>query len=115
MNKIFYPKLALQNIGKNARNYISYMITCVITIAMFYIMSALTCSAQLDHYYGMNEVRIFLGYGQWIIGIFAFIFLFYTHSFIIKRRKKDLAFITSLAWKNGISLWFCCMRRSTAH
>lgn len=89
MNKIFYPKLALQNIGKNARNYISYMITCVITIAMFYIMSALTCSAQLDHYYGMNEVRIFLGYGQWIIGIFAFIFLFYTHSFIIKRRKKE--------------------------
>lgn len=89
MGKMFYPKLALQNIGKNARNYISYMITCVITITMFYIMSALTNASDLDQFYGLREVRMFLSFGQWIIGIFAFIFLFYTHSFIIKRRKKE--------------------------
>lgn len=89
MNKLFYPRLALQNIQKNARSYISYMITCIITIAMFYIMSALAYAAELDQFYGLHELRLFLGYGQWIIGIFAFIFLFYTHSFIIKRRKKE--------------------------
>ena len=89
MRRLFYPKLAFQNLGKNRRSYISYMITCIITIAMYYIISALAYAGQLDQLYGVAEVRIFLEYGQWIIGVFAVIFLFYTHSFIIKRRKKE--------------------------
>ena len=89
MSSFFYSRLALQNIRKNARSYISYMITCVITITMFYIMSVLTNATDLDQFYGLGEVRGFLAFGQWVIGIFAFIFLFYTHSFIIKRRKKE--------------------------
>lgn len=89
MRSLFYPKLAWQNLGKNRRSYISYMITCVITIAMFYIISALAQASQLDQLYGIAEIRFFLQYGQWIIGIFAVIFLFYTHSFIVKRRKKE--------------------------
>ena len=89
MGKVFYPKLALQNISKNARNYISYIITCVITIAMFYIMAALTVASELDQFYGLSQARLFLSMGRWVIGVFAIIFLFYTHSFIIKRRKKE--------------------------
>ena len=89
MRRLFYPKLAFQNLGKNRRSYISYMITCIITIAMYNIISALAYAGQLDQLYGVAEVRIFLEYGQWIIGVFAVIFLFYTHSFIIKRRKKE--------------------------
>lgn len=90
MRKYFCPRLAFQNLGKNRSSYFSYMITCVITIAMFYIMSALATASDLDQLYGLREVRAFLSYGQWIVGIFAFVFLFYTHSFILKRRKKEL-------------------------
>ncbi len=89
MSKAFYPKLAWQNIRKNSQTYASYMITCILTVAMFYIMSALTVAPEMDQFYGGSQLKIFLVYGQWIIGIFAFIFLFYTHSFIVKRRKKE--------------------------
>lgn len=89
MSKMFYPRLAAQNIRKNGQTYISYMITCVLTIAMFYIMAALTAAPEMDQFFGGNGLRIFLFYGEWIIGIFAFIFLFYTHSFIVKRRKRE--------------------------
>ena len=89
MSKVFYPKLAWQNIRKNSQTYASYMITCILTIAVFYIMSALTVAPEMDQFFGGENLRIFLFYGQWTIGIFAFIFLFYTHSFIVKRRKRE--------------------------
>ena len=59
MRKYFYPRLAFQNLGKNRSSYFSYMITCVITIAMFYIMSALATASDLDQLYGLREVRAF--------------------------------------------------------
>ena len=89
MSKMFYPRLAAQNIRKNGQTYISYMITCILTIAMFYIMASLTTAPEMDQFFGGRDVRLFLYYGEWTIGIFAFIFLFYTHSFIVKRRKRE--------------------------
>ena len=89
MNKGFYTRLAWENIIKNKRTYISYIITCILTISMFYIISALVTSPDLDTFFGGGEIKVFLVYGQWVIGFFALIFLFYTHSFLIKRRKKE--------------------------
>ena len=42
MNKSFYPKLAADNIQKNGKTYIPYMLTCMITVAMFYIIRSLS-------------------------------------------------------------------------
>ena len=37
MNKLFYPKLAGQNIIKNGKFYFPYLLTVVISAAAFYI------------------------------------------------------------------------------
>ena len=42
MNKLFYPKLAGQNIIKNGKFYFPYLLTVVISAAAFYIMTALS-------------------------------------------------------------------------
>ena len=87
MNKLFYPKLAVTNIKKNSRTYIPYMITCVCTIMMFYIMHAISINKGVESSASLGAI---LQMGTIVIGIFSVLFLFYTNSFLIKRRKKEL-------------------------
>lgn len=89
MNGLFYPKLAANNIRKNAKTYIPYILTCIFTVAMYYIMQSLTKNEGILNVYGGGTVQITLGMGCWVIAIFAFIFLFYTNSFLMKNRKKE--------------------------
>lgn len=89
MSKFFYVKLAFSNIKKNARIYVPYMLTCMGTIMMYYIIRGLALNQSMTAIRGGDEVQMIMGFGSWIIGIFAVIFLFYTNSFLIKRRKKE--------------------------
>ncbi|MFA7672537.1 MAG: ABC transporter permease [Clostridia bacterium] len=84
-----YFKLAATNLKKNARIYLPYMITCTATIMMFYIMMFLATNKGIDSMAGDSSISVVLNFGSIIIGIFAAIFLFYTNSFLIKRRKKE--------------------------
>lgn len=56
---------------------------------MFYIMNSLTYNSGLQAMSGGDTVMYVLKLGSVIIGIFAVIFLLYTYSFIVKRRKKE--------------------------
>lgn len=86
MNKLFYPRLAATNIKNNSKTYFPFIITCICTIAMFYIMDALAVNKGL----GSASLKSMLTFGTAVIGIFSAIFLFYTNSFLIKRRKKEI-------------------------
>ncbi|WP_411680161.1 ABC transporter permease [Clostridium thailandense] len=90
MNKLFYPRLALINIKKNSKTYIPFMITCICTIMMFYIMYDISINKGLDKMSGSQSLKSILSLGTVVIGIFSAIFLFYTNSFLIKRRKKEM-------------------------
>ena len=93
MNKSFYPKMAVTNIIKNGRFYIPYYLSCILTTAMFYNMTALEASDNLP----CGETRaIILRLGIIVIGVFSVIFLFYTNSFLLKRRKKELGLYSIL-------------------
>lgn len=90
MGKSIYLRLAAQNIKNNRRTYVPYMLTGIFTVAMFYIMNFMALNKGLDEMEGSSQLKLVLGLGVWVIGIFAAIFLFYTNSFLIKRRKKEL-------------------------
>lgn len=90
MSKMFYQKLAVINIKKNGKTYLPYILTCISTIAMFYIMHFISVNDGLDSMSGGRELKIILNLGTYVIGFFSVIFLFYTNSFLIKRRKKEL-------------------------
>ncbi len=96
MRKGFYTKLAASNIKKNSRTYIPYIITCIITAAMFYIINSLSNNESIKKLYGGETILITLGYGTYVTAIFAFIFLFYTNSFLMKRRKKEFGVLNIL-------------------
>lgn len=97
MRKWFYTRLAFSNMVKNRRTFVPYVLTAIITVAMCFMMAALTFDKGLDSLpVGAGFIRAILGLGIVIVGIFAAIFLFYTHSFLIKRRKKEMGLFNIL-------------------
>lgn len=86
MNNFIYEKLAVTNLKNNRKTYVPYIFTGVLTVMMFYIIDALSRGKGITQ----NKLKICLQYATGVIIVFAVIFLFYTNSFLIKRRKKEI-------------------------
>lgn len=80
----------MTNLKNNRKNYIPYLLTCVITVAMYYIMDAISRNPGLNVVPGSASVKVILNMGAGVVGIFSVIFLFYTNSFLVKQRKKEI-------------------------
>ena len=94
---LFYSKFAFNNLLKNKRFLVPYVLSAVFTIICFYILSSLTYGGNLDKLpQGGTVVTKVLGFGVIVIGIFSVIFLFYTYSFLIKRRVKEFGLYSVL-------------------
>ena len=89
MKLFFYPRLALDGIRKNKRMYLPYILTCIGMVMMYYIIVFLYRGEAVKAVRGAGVVREFLRLGSGVIAFFAGIFLFYTNSFLIRRRKKE--------------------------
>lgn len=91
MRKIgFYPKLAAQSIRRNGKFTLPYFLSCIFTAAMFYDLVFLSANRGVDQMRGGNYVRTLLVLGAVVVAIFSCILLFYTNSFLMKRRQKEL-------------------------
>jgi len=86
---LLYPKLSLQGIRKNKQLYLPYLLTCAAMTAIYYILSFLSLSPAISSVRGGNDAQMILTLGIGVIAVFAFIFLTYTNSFLIKRRRKE--------------------------
>lgn len=89
MNKL-YPKLAFTNIRNNRQFYLPYILTGILCVLMFYSVLGIQQNPALSGIPGGANIKIILLFGTWVIAFFSCIFLFYTNSFIVKRRKKEL-------------------------
>jgi putative ABC transport system permease protein len=101
MNKGFYPRLAAQNLKKNSRYYVPYLLTVAGTVAAFYILCALASSRDLPEHQRYVYLSAFMAVGLFVVGLFALIFLFYTNSFLMKRRSKELGLYNILGMGKG--------------
>ena len=86
MSSSIYGKLALTNLKNNRKTYIPYILTAILTVMMYYIMDGLVRNSALSE----QNLHLILVYARMVIVIFSVIFLFYTNSFLIKRRKKEI-------------------------
>ncbi len=106
-----YPKLAWTGISKNRSMYVPYILTCTGMILMFYLISFLSDNTTVGSISGGEEMQMILSLGTGIIGTFSLIFLFYTNSFLMRRRKKEFGLYNILGmgkWNLGrILVWEC--------
>ena len=92
MKSFFYPRLAFTNLKKNAKLYFPYLLTSSFTVMMFYLINYLSSHDGIDQMStGSRTMQVILNLGKIVIIIFSVIFLFYMNSFLMKRRKKEIA------------------------
>ena len=93
----FYSKFALNNLVKNKKFIIPYVLSAIFTIMSFYILSSLAFGDNLDKLpNGIDATKQVLSFGIIVIALFSVIFLFYTYSFLVKRRVKEFGLYSVL-------------------
>ena len=84
-------------------------LTGIFTVMMFYNMSFLAVAKDIGSLSDSAQLRTLLSFGAGVIAVFSVIFLFYTNSFLIKRRKKEFGLFNILGMEKKhiarIILW----------
>ena len=89
MKRGLYIRLAATGISKNKKLYYPYILTCICMVMMYYIVLFLCRSEEFRTVPGADTLQSILGFGVAVIGVFSLIFLYYTNSFLIRRRQKE--------------------------
>lgn len=97
MNSRIYSRLAVSNIKNNRKTYVPFIFTSILTVMMYYIIDALAGNDSIE----ITNVITVLRMGCDVMVVFSVIFLFYTNSFLIKRRKKEIAVYNILGMGKG--------------
>lgn len=97
MNSRIYSRLAVSNIKNNRKTYVPFIFTSILTVMMYYIIDALAGNGSIE----ITNVITVLRMGCGVMVVFSVIFLFYTNSFLIKRRKKEIAVYNILGMGKG--------------
>lgn len=92
-----YGKLAITNLKNNRKTYVPYILMAVLSVMMYYIVGGM---AQGNNGLSKN-VKMIMGYMNGLLMIFSVIFLFYTNSFLIKRRKREIGIYNILGMGKG--------------
>ena len=101
MKRGFYPRLAWSGMRKNSKLYLPYTLACIGMTAMFYILMHLADSPALELLSSSGEVSTILRLGSFVIGVFSLLFLFYTNSFLVRRRYKEFGLYNVLGMNKG--------------
>ncbi|MCI7691660.1 MAG: FtsX-like permease family protein, partial [Oscillospiraceae bacterium] len=105
MKGFLYPRLALSGIKKNFRFYLPFLFACIGMMMVFYITAFLANSNFVAHQPGGAMTSVVLRLGWIILTAFSAIFLFYTNSFLLKRRKNEFGLYNILGMsKTNVSL-----------
>ncbi len=86
MNSSIYSRLAVTNLKNNRKTYVPYILTAALTVMMYYIIDALSRNDSV----GRGSLWQILSMSTVVIRVFSVILLFYTNSFLMKRRKKEV-------------------------
>lgn len=96
MKRGFYYNLAYEGMRKNKKMYLPYILTCICMVMMLYIIQYLQHSEVIQNGRGGTTAGMTMALGGWVIGIFSLIFLFYTNSFLMRRRSKEFGLYNML-------------------
>lgn len=109
MKASIYPRLAWEGIRKNRRLYVPYILTGAVMVMMYYILAFLANSSLLTKMRGAETLLEIMPMAAFVIAAFSLIFLFYTHSFLIRQRNREFGLYNILGMdKRNISfimLW----------
>ncbi|MBP5151585.1 MAG: ABC transporter permease, partial [Lachnospiraceae bacterium] len=102
MKTLFYPRLAWDGLRKNRRMVFPYLLTCICMIAIFYILSFLSTPKTIALLPRGGDIAHFVMIlGSIVIAFFSLLFLYYTNSFLIRRRAAEFGLYNVLGMNKG--------------
>ena len=101
MGKAFFPRLAAQGILSNRRFYFPYLLTIIGTAAGYYNIRAIAGDSGMARMPQAAYVTALAQIGVFLTAGFALLFLFYTNSFLMKRRTRELGLYNVLGMGKG--------------
>ena len=115
--KRFYQRLAIINLKSNRQFYLPYLLVGMFSAMLFYSIRAIQRNEGVAKMRGADILSIVLAMGTVIIGICVCIFLFYTNSFVMKRRRKELGMFNVAHYMGSVlggAIFVCgiCRRRT---
>lgn len=96
MKNNLYLRLSTQNLARNRRGVLPYAISCIGTVMVFFILVTLVYTPSFLEVYGRRTIQRTLEMGIYVMVLFSLFFLFYTNSFLVKRRKKEFGLLNIL-------------------
>jgi len=90
MKRRLYSSLALRGLVRNRRASLPYLLSCAGIVMMYFLLQTLAGTDSLTEIYGARTLRRNLEFGSYVMMVFSVIVVFYTHSFLMRQRKKEL-------------------------
>lgn len=106
MHSFFYSRLALTNLKNNRQMYIPFLMTSTAAVMMFYNIVAMTLHSATV---ASRSLTMLMQLGCVLTALFSFGLLFYTSSFLVKRRFREFGLFNLLGMeKRHISRVMLC-------
>lgn len=103
------PKFALNGILKNGSTYLPYLGISIFALFTFFVFDLILHNEVMDTIPRASYAKMLMLIGFILLGIIIVPFLYYTNSFLIKRRKKELGLYSILGMEKkhiGILMLF---------
>lgn len=89
MKTALFPTLAWTGIRKNRKLYLPYILSCIGSVMMSYIIEYLTQSPAVAQMHGGGDLMMILQPGKIVVLVFSALFLTYTNAFLTRRRNRE--------------------------
>lgn len=90
------PRMALQSIRKNSASYLPYIGVCIFAMFTYFVFDLILNNDVMSTIPRAGYALMLMSIGFWLLGMIMVPFLYYTNSFLIKRRKKELGLYSIL-------------------
>ncbi len=94
--KILLPSLAFMGIRKNSSTYIPYLAACVFSVFAYFVFDSILYNDIMKQLPRASYALVLMRLGLILLGLILVPFLFYTNSFLVKRRGKELGLYSIL-------------------
>src|SRR5699024_9888223 len=102
--------LALKNIRRNMKNYSLYIGSTIFSIIIYFTFATLKHSENISSMSETsNQLKGVMSASAFVLMIFVALFIFYSNSFFMKKRKKEVALYSLLGVRKqsiGLLLFF---------
>ncbi|MCT4618418.1 MAG: ABC transporter permease [Marinisporobacter sp.] len=92
--------IATKNIKRNFYNYFIYFASIVFNVMIYYTFISMRYNKQVARFVeGDEKILVLFNFASIVIAIFSLIFISYSTSFFMKKRKKEMALYSLLGVK----------------